>query len=431
MATRKYEYFSMIPVAIVLIVALLVFGCRAFLALRLEYAKALETIRTLRDKLETIRPAAQTSREREFVVRFAREFPHLSRELHSKVDPRNIPAELNKIMLRTFEPWGSMVLLRRKRKTGDPSHGTKFIVAAASSSDNKIDAGMQFPSEHGELGMVAENQQVMSRDDFSKLSNHVRSELKRYVIEGFDCDLVAPMVFDGNTLGLLAMSRPSLHSESAKAVLRLIAHIGAMALQHATAYGAMKETAEIDGLTGIYNKTYTLTHLSEKIVESEKTSAEVSILLLDIDNFKNYNDVNGHDEGDRLLKRFVQVVADHTRVNSVFGRYGGEEFILIFPGATSEQALKAAENILRHVAEHDFPHREKQPLGILSFSGGVANYPRDGHGSTELIRAADEALYEAKRNGRNRVFPAASKQLGSHGRRTTTYAAADPFFERR
>ena len=366
----------MILTAIVLIVASLVFVCGAFLSLSLKYEKALETIQTLRDKLESIRPAAQTSREREFVVRFAREFPHLSRELHSKVDPRTIPAELNKIMLRTFEPWGSMILLRRRETTSDPSRGSTFVVAAASSSDNKIDAGIELPSDQGELGMVAESQQVMSRDDFSKLPSHVRSELKRYKIEGFDCDLVAPMVFDGKTLGLLVMSRPSLHSESAKAVLRLIAHIGAMALQHATAYGAMKETAEIDGLTGIYNKTYTLTHLAEKIVESEKNSSEVSILLLDIDNFKNYNDVNGHDEGDRLLKKFVRVVADNTRENSVFGRYGGEEFLLIFPGSTSEQAMKAAENILRHVAEHDFPHREKQPLGILSFSGGVANYPR-------------------------------------------------------
>ncbi len=142
------------------------------------------------------------------------------------------------------------------------------------------------------------------------------------------------------------------------------------------------------------------------------------------------SDVNGHDEGDRLLKRFVQVVADNTRETSVFGRYGGEEFLLIFPGTTSDEALKAAENISRHVAEHDFPHREKRPLGFLSFSGGVANYPRDGFGSTELIRAADKALYKAKRNGRNRVFPAASRQLGSH-RRTTTYAAADPFSGRR
>ena len=421
----------LVVIALVVVSLVLVFVNGAFRKLRLKHEKALETIQTLRDKLESIRPAAQTSREREFVVRFAREFPHLSRELHSKVDPRNIPAELNKIMVRTFEPWGSMVLLRRRETTSDPRRGSKFVVAAPSSSDNKIDVGMEFPSDQGELGMVAENQQVMSRDDFSKLPQHVRSELKHHNIEGFDCDLVAPMVFDGNTLGLLAMSRPSLHSESAKAVLRLIAHIGAMALQHATAYGAMKSTAEIDGLTGIYNKTYTMTYLSEKIFESEKNSSEVSILLMDIDNFKNYNDVNGHDEGDRLLKKFVQVVAENTRENNVFGRYGGEEFLLIFPGTSSEQALKAAENILRHVATHDFPHREKQPLGILSFSGGVANYPRDGYGSTELIRAADKALYEAKRNGRNRVYPAASKQLGSHGRRITTYATADPFSDSR
>ena len=104
-------------------------------------------------------------------------------------------------------------------------------------------------------------------------------------------------------------------------MLRVVAHMGALALSHATAYSEMKVTAEIDGLTGLYNKTHTSVTLAEKILESEQLGTPLSILLLDIDNFKNYNDTNGHDAGDHLLARRRARLTSNALVQVHYHRY--------------------------------------------------------------------------------------------------------------
>ncbi len=348
---------------------------------------------------------ADAERERDFFLRFAREFPELSQRLHSQIDTRSIPIELTKILVRSFHPWQAVVVLRRHRVTSDPERGRTLTVAEVARSEPGIEKGTEIELGVGELGFVAKSQRVMSREDFDRLAPAVQEALGRGP-DSPSFDLAAPMVFDGETLGVLAVSRPNLRSESSKAVFGLIAHMGAMALQNAAAYRKLKLFAEIDGLTGLYNKTFVQNSLAEKIAECEAEGTELSILLLDVDHFKNYNDVNGHDEGDRLLKEFSQVMSDNIRGTSILGRYGGEEFLLILPGIGGDSACKAAENVRQKVASHEFRFREKQPLGILSFSGGVASFPESGTESIALIRAADDALYEAKRAGRNRVLRA-------------------------
>jgi diguanylate cyclase (GGDEF)-like protein len=130
------------------------------------------------------------------------------------------------------------------------------------------------------------------------------------------------------------------------------------------------------------------------------------VFLFDIDNFKNYNDTNGHLAGDKLLQELAGLVNDSVRKDDIFGRFGGEEFLLILPHTSAGQAALAAEKIRSLLANHPFPFREKQPLGRISVSGGVAEYPHHGLDAAGLLHAADEALYEAKRAGRNKVFAA-------------------------
>ena len=129
----------------------------------------------------------------------------------------------------------------------------------------------------------------------------------------------------------------------------------------------------------------------------------VSIFLFDIDNFKNYNDVNGHGEGDKLLKELSGLVQRESRKSAVVARYGGEEFIVMLTGISKGDACSYARRLCEKIAAHPFAHREKQPLGILSISGGVAAYPTDGTSIEEVIRLADAALYAAKERGKNRV----------------------------
>jgi diguanylate cyclase (GGDEF)-like protein len=139
------------------------------------------------------------------------------------------------------------------------------------------------------------------------------------------------------------------------------------------------------------------------------------VFLFDIDNFKNYNDTNGHLAGDKLLQELAGLVNSAVRKDDIFGRFGGEEFLLILPHTNAGQAGAAAEKIRTLLASHPFPFRERQPLGCISVSGGVAEYPHHGLDAAGLLHAADEALYEAKRAGRNKVFTAGSGLAAAPG----------------
>jgi diguanylate cyclase (GGDEF)-like protein len=137
----------------------------------------------------------------------------------------------------------------------------------------------------------------------------------------------------------------------------------------------------------------------------------LSVFLFDVDNFKNYNDLNGHVAGDHLLQMLARLVGENTRKTDVFGRFGGEEFLLVLPNTPLPHALTVAEKVRAAIASHALPFAERQPLGCISVSGGVAQYPIDALDSARLLHAADGALYEAKRQGRNRVLRATCEYL--------------------
>ncbi len=124
---------------------------------------------------------------------------------------------------------------------------------------------------------------------------------------------------------------------------------------------------------------------------------------------KHYNDTQGHQAGDEVLKLAGQILRDMVRPDDTPARYGGEEFIVILPQTPKDGAMVAAERIRAKVAEHPYSNRESQPLKVVSLSGGVATFPDDGRNGTDLIAAADAALYRAKQAGRNRVMRAETK----------------------
>jgi diguanylate cyclase (GGDEF)-like protein len=148
------------------------------------------------------------------------------------------------------------------------------------------------------------------------------------------------------------------------------------------------------------------------MLRARDDASRLSVFIFDVDHFKHYNDRNGHVAGDRLLRRLAKLVLENVRKDSVFGRYGGEEFLVIFPRTERGQALAAAENVRREIAAHEFPFGFDQPLGVVSISGGVAECPADGADAAALVRAADEALYQAKRSGRNQVLAYEPRYIG-------------------
>jgi diguanylate cyclase (GGDEF)-like protein len=158
-----------------------------------------------------------------------------------------------------------------------------------------------------------------------------------------------------------------------------------------------------DGLTGLHNHRYFNEFLSAELSRSIRHKRNFSLLFIDVDFFKAYNDTHGHLEGDIVLCELAQIFQKRLRKIDMIARYGGEEFVILLPEVKKDGAYIVAENIRKLVEEHPFRGRETQPQGRVTVSIGVATFPGDGENRAFLIKSADEALYRAKNNGRNAV----------------------------
>jgi len=165
----------------------------------------------------------------------------------------------------------------------------------------------------------------------------------------------------------------------------------------------LKALANIDGLTGLYNHRHFYESLHEKIGECNKNSSTLSLLFIDIDYFKYYNDVNGHQKGDEALITIADELKEMIREQDIAARYGGEEFAVILPDTSEQEALEIAEKIRQKVEKQVFPGEQYLPHRNLTISLGVSVYPTKAKTEDEIIRCADEALYRAKFFKKNRV----------------------------
>jgi diguanylate cyclase (GGDEF)-like protein len=371
-----------------------------------------------REAAELQEQAARIEDGQLFLTGFLKNFPHLAHELHGGLTERQLPDALLSVVEQSLEPQQAVVLVRRVRAGAERLPSLPMVVAAAGPEGCAIKRGTEVPVDHGELGYVAEVRRVVSRQDLD--SEVVRSRVKPGPESPLGpADLIAPLDFEGETLGLVALWRPRRTSFEAKAALRLMAQTAARALHHAGQASRMKMTAEMDGLTRVFNKRQMEQTLAELVYRaacadhdrrgqgSGTTPAAVSALLIGLDDFEAYNDANGRRAGDHLLQELCRLVQQNIRKDDVFGRLGSEEFLLLLPDCGTPQAFAAAEKVRSVIAAHSFPGAGRQPLGLVSVSVGVAEYPHDGRDAASLLRAAGVALQEARRRGRNRIHATA------------------------
>ncbi len=173
----------------------------------------------------------------------------------------------------------------------------------------------------------------------------------------------------------------------------------------------LEQLALRDGLTGLFNHRYLQEALEAELARAKRHNHCLSILFIDVDHFKVYNDRSGHPAGDKLLGRIADLLVggrnsglpQQVRVSDIAARYGGEEFVLVLPETGLDGALVKAERIRRTVAEFPFDGAQDQPGGRLSVSIGVAAFPQHATEKKQLIEVADRELYRAKRSGRNCV----------------------------
>ena len=158
-----------------------------------------------------------------------------------------------------------------------------------------------------------------------------------------------------------------------------------------------------DELTGLYNFRYFREYLASEIERIERCATVLSLVMIDIDDFKHYNDSNGHQTGNQALGMLAEILYGAIRTSDTAVRYGGEEFALILTGTSKEGALQVAERVRRRIEAHAFPRESSQPGGRLTASAGVATFPADAADADTLVRNADRAMYQAKSRGKNQV----------------------------
>jgi diguanylate cyclase (GGDEF)-like protein len=177
-----------------------------------------------------------------------------------------------------------------------------------------------------------------------------------------------------------------------------------------------KKLAVSDGLTGLYNHRYFQERWRREVQRARRYSETLSLMIIDVDNFKNFNDTMGHPQGDVLLKEVSTLLTRSVREVDLVARYGGEEFVIVLPKTPRADAIVLAQRVRSLVGQHPFRHRDVQPGGRLTVSIGVSAFPEDGADASEVIIAADKALYRAKNAGRDEVMAAAGMSEGANGK---------------
>jgi diguanylate cyclase (GGDEF)-like protein len=217
-----------------------------------------------------------------------------------------------------------------------------------------------------------------------------------------DTCLCVPLVSQGDTLAVLHLRRAAAESlsEDVQRLASALAEQLSLAVGNLRLQETLRSGSERDPLTDLYNRRHLEISLQRELARARRHEFPVSLIMLDVDHFKAFNDTNGHDAGDEVLRNVAHVLKRHTRAEDVACRYGGEEFLLVLSDCTVDDAYAKGEAIREAIAQlHVFSRGI--PLPRITASLGIACYPQDGERMEDLIAGADAALYRAKSSGRN------------------------------
>lgn len=244
-----------------------------------------------------------------------------------------------------------------------------------------------------------------------------RCQMVRKLYDHFDVTdmAVIPLMTRGRAIGVMVIDnvvdgKPFSYEDLDN--IMPLATQGAMAIENAVLYERTQELVMTDGLTRLRNKRYLETIKEGLYANARHQGSPLSVMMIDLDYFKVYNDTNGHLMGDQVLVQVAEILKKHTPDSGVAIRFGGEEFCVILPGFHECEAFALAEKIRCAISEFPFNQRSLQPNGIISASIGLASYPEHYIEPESLIESADQAVYVSKKNGRNRVSIFSSDKKG-------------------
>lgn len=186
-------------------------------------------------------------------------------------------------------------------------------------------------------------------------------------------------------------------------MLIMLANQAGLAIDNSRLYEKTVVRAHSDSLTELWNHGYFRYLLQEELEKAKAIQARLNLIMIDIDDFKIYNDTLGHQAGDKILKELADLLKSHSRKMDSVCRYGGEEFAIIVPESQKNEAYLIAERLRQDIESHSFLHEEILPNKKLTVSIGLASYPDNASNAAELIFSSDQALYQAKNQGKNKT----------------------------
>ncbi len=213
-----------------------------------------------------------------------------------------------------------------------------------------------------------------------------------------------PLIAGGIIIGAIRLEgAQGMWTPERESLLESYLSAAATALSNLRLLQTMREQANIDPLTGLYNRRFLEEYARKLMAMARRKESPLGFIMMDLDHFKSFNDIYGHEIGDRILRQFSKTVTQTMRETNLTARFGGEEFVVLLPDTGAKACQVVAERIRKAVAHMTVPSGTEKPLPQITVSLGIAVYPDHGAELEEVLQASDKALYESKRAGRNRT----------------------------
>lgn len=309
------------------------------------------------------------------------------------------------------------------RMLGDINGSVSMMRASRNQLEVKLDWGGVWPGSKAfapdECWALRKGKFHLANDKFTTLPcSHMRDV-------GNDQTLCIPLIAHGNTIGMmhLYMHDQEVSEEQLQLAFTICEQLG-LALANLTLQEKLREQAVRDTLTGLHNRRFLEESIDHELMRAQRHNQSLSLLMLDMDHFKRFNDNFGHDAGDYVLKALSSLLVNGVRGEDMVCRVGGEELCIVLPNSKSEAAMEVADKLCNQVRDLHLDFHG-QSLGKLTLSIGVATYPQDAEDYASLMKLADVALYEAKENGRDHARHCNNSVMSNHSNKTSVLSAAD------
>jgi diguanylate cyclase (GGDEF)-like protein len=321
-------------------------------------------------------------------------FHELARSLTSSLDLSSILRTILEYMKRFIEAdrWALLMV--------DPQRQELYYASA--DGEDPLLAGMRVKIGQGLAGWVAKHgETLIIPEAASDPRLDAATQDRRFVVRSA---IGLPIRGSKGTHGVLEIFNPRLdeHSDDTIAFLHILVDYAAIAIENAQDVARIQQLTITDDVTGLYNARHLYAVLDRELDSARRDSSSLSLVFLDLDRFKQVNDRHGHLVGSKLLGHVGKRIQELCRSTDLSFRYGGDEFVILMPGTTREEALRMARAIHANLACSTFPLENGLKLSIGA-SAGIASYPGDGRTVHAILGAADKRMYHVKSTGRGRV----------------------------